>query len=236
MRLGIKLFKNKKNIFFNYCNSNDNCIVGTKNGYIIQFPLSSLKISKKNSLGNKCMSLKKDDKVVDLISYENNPENLKNLKIIFLSKNGHGKMIGLDEIKVQKKRGKGFKIMKFKKSKKKKNNLLNKDNKLTDTKKNISDKAQAENKQNELQQQQVDEKKTDEESGIVINSDSDELLGFKLYDTRTKKENDLLIMITDHAVLIRKNISLLKHKNRKHSSQIYAKLSKMNKLMYFDIL
>ncbi|CAD2113886.1 DNA gyrase subunit A, putative [Plasmodium vinckei] len=235
---GIKLFKNKKNIFFNYCNSNDNCIVGTKNGYIIQFPLSSLKISKKNSLGNKCMSLKKDDKVIDLISYENNPENLKNLKIIFLSKNGHGKMIGLDEIKVQKKRGKGFKIMKFKKSKKKKTNLSNKDNKLNDTKKNISDKVQTENKQNELQQQeQAYEKKTDEEeSDIVTSSDADELLGFKLYDTRTKKENDLLIMITDHAVLIRKNISLLKHKNRKHSSQIYAKLSKMNKLMYFDIL
>ncbi|SBS89733.1 DNA gyrase subunit A, putative (GyrA), partial [Plasmodium ovale curtisi] len=212
--------------------------IGTKNGYIIQFPLSSLKISKKNSLGNKCMSLKKDDKVIDLISYENNPENLKNLKIIFLSKNGHGKMIGLDEIKVQKKRGKGFKIMKFKKSKKKKTNLPNKDNKLNDTKKNISDKVQTENKQNELQQQEkADEKKTDEEeSDIVTSSDADELLGFKLYDTRTKKENDLLIMITDHAVLIRKNISLLKHKNRKHSSQIYAKLSKMNKLMYFDIL
>ncbi|CXJ22121.1 DNA gyrase subunit A, putative [Plasmodium berghei] len=232
---GIKLFKNKKNIFFNYCNSNDNCIVGTKNGYIIQFPLSSLKISKKNSLGNKCMNMKKDDKVVDLVSYENNSENLKNLKIIFLSKNGHGKMIGVDEIKVQKKRGKGFKIMKFKKAKKNKNNLPNKDNKLNDTKKYISDKIQIENKQNKLQppeQEFVDEKK----NNIIANYDPDELLGFKLYDTRTKKENDLLIMISDHAVLIRKNISLLKQKNRKHSSQIYAKLSKMNKLMYFDIL
>lgn len=64
----------------------------------------------------------------------------------------------------------------------------------------------------------------------------DEFLGFKLYDMNKQNEKDILIMITDHAVLIRKNMSLLKEKNKKHSSQIYAKMNKINQLVYFDII
>ncbi|SBS88536.1 DNA GyrAse a-subunit [Plasmodium ovale curtisi] len=245
---GIKLFKNKKNIFFSYCNFDDNCIVGTKNGYIIQFPLSSFKISKKNSLGNKCISLSKNDKVVDLLSYENNEYNMNNLKIVLLSKNGFGKMINLDELKIQKKKGKGYKIMKFKKAKMKGkiNNQLFTNEQENRNKMNVDSDKEHLAKESHLtvnsDETHVQEKyaiieESDQSNDYPIrNADSDEFLGFKLYDMKKKKENDLLIMITDHAVLIRKNMSLLKKKNRKHSSQIYAKLNKINKLMYFDIM
>ncbi|SPJ11435.1 DNA gyrase subunit A [Plasmodium sp. DRC-Itaito] len=213
---GIKLFKNKKNIYFSYCNFNDNCIVGTKNGYIIQFPLSSFKISKKNSLGNKCISLGKNDKVVDLLSYENNEKNMKNYKIIFVTKNGFGKMINLNELKIQKKKGKGHRIMKFKKPKTRKDN-----------KKDIEKK-----KSNVINNKDKDIPSNKDDNNIKV----DEFLGFKLYDMNKQNEKDILIMITDHAVLIRKNMSLLKEKNKKHSSQIYAKMNKINQLVYFDII
>ncbi|SBT82563.1 DNA gyrase subunit A, putative [Plasmodium ovale] len=245
---GIKLFKNKKNIFFSYCNFDDNCIVGTKNGYIIQFPLSSFKISKKNSLGNKCISLSKNDKVVDLLSYENNEYNMNNLKIVLLSKNGFGKMINLDELKIQKKKGKGYKIMKFKKAKMKgkiNNQLFTNEQENRDKTSVDSDKEHlakeshraVNSDETPVQEKYAITEESDQSNDYPFrNADSDEFLGFKLYDMKKKKENDLLIMITDHAVLIRKNMSLLKKKNRKHSSQIYAKLNKINKLMYFDIM
>ncbi|GAW83609.1 DNA gyrase subunit A [Plasmodium gonderi] len=244
---GIKLFKNKKNIHFSYCNFSDNCIVGTRSGYIIQFPLSNFKISKKNSLGNKCINLGKNDKVVDLLTYKSDENFLKNFKIIFLSKAGYGKMINLDELKIQKKKGKGYKIMKFKKEKNK--ILTNNDLPLSSSHDGIKKREEIEGTEGmkgitddniemvqPLGNDMSTKKKQCGKKNSAQNTDTDEFLGFKLYDMTKKKDSDLLIMITDHAVLIRKNISLLKKKNRKHSLQIYAKLSKLNRLVYFDIM
>ncbi|KJP88003.1 hypothetical protein AK88_02278 [Plasmodium fragile] len=222
---GIRLFKNKKDIHFSYCNFTDNCIVGTASGHIIQFPLFNFKISKKNSLGNKCINLCKNDKVVDLLAYENDEKNVKNFQIIFLSKGGHGKMINLEELKVQKKKGKGYKIMKFKRAKKAAV--------MQDEQAQVGKEDDVE-KDSQAPSPHMSKGDTDQTSPQTTNPD--EFLGFKLYDMTKKNDNDFLIMITDHAVLIRKNITLLKKKNRKHSSQIYAKLSKLNRLVYFDIM
>ncbi|VUZ98938.1 DNA gyrase subunit A, putative [Plasmodium vivax] len=233
---GIRLFKNKKDIHFSYCNFSDNCIVGTASGHIIQFPLSNFKISKKNSLGNKCISLGKNDKVVDLLTYENDEKSVKKFQIIFLSKGGHGKMVNLGELKVQKRRGKGYKIMKFKRAKRgapiqgggeaRKEENVRKEENMRDEK---NEEGESEAPAPLMANRQADQTP-------AHSTDADEFLGFKLYDMTKRKDNDFLIMITDHAVLIRKNITLLKKKNRKHSSQIYAKLSKLNRLVYFDIM
>ncbi|GAB69062.1 DNA GyrAse a-subunit [Plasmodium cynomolgi strain B] len=240
---GIRLFKNKKDIHFSYCNFSDNCIVGTASGHIIQFPLINFKISKKNSLGNKCINLGKNDKVVDLLAYENDEKSVKNFQIIFLSKGGHGKMINLEELKVQKKKGKGYKIMKFKRAKGatalrgEQGEVGNGEDvgKEDDMRKGEDmRKAEDAGKESQAPSPHMSKRNTDQTS--AHSTDPDEFLGFKLYDMTKKNDNDFLIMITDHAVLIRKNITLLKKKNRKHSSQIYAKLSKLNRLVYFDIM
>lgn len=242
LRKGVTLFKNKNkngnNIYFSYCNHSDNCIVGTKNGLVIQFPLSNFKISKKNSTGNKCITLSKNDKVVDLVTYENTEKNLKNMKIIFVSKNGLGKMISVEELKVQKKKGKGYRIMRFKKkgsSRKSKQTLSNEETE-GNKKELIKEEDKKKEKTSEKKKTGIVNMNTNEENEKNEQNMSDELLSFKLYDASKKKENDLLIMITDYAVLIRKNVSLLKKKNRNQSSHIYAKLNKLNKLIYFDIM
>ncbi|EUD69085.1 DNA gyrase subunit A [Plasmodium inui San Antonio 1] len=222
---GIRLFKNKKDIHFSYCNFTDNCIVGTASGHIIQFPLSNFKISKKNSLGNKCINLAKNDRVVDLLAYENDEKSVKNFQIIFLSKGGHGKMINLEELKVQKKKGKGYKIMKFKRAKRAA---------ALEREQGKGGKEAHLGKESQDPSAHMSKRHMDQTS--AQSTDPDEFLGFKLYDMTKKNDNDFLIMITDHAVLIRKNITLLKKKNRKHSSQIYAKMSKLNRLVFFDIM
>lgn len=238
LRKGVTLFKNKNkngnNIYFSYCNRSDNCIVGTKNGLVIQFPLSNFKISKKNSTGNKCITLSKNDKVVDIVTYENTEKNLKSMKIIFLSKNGLGKMISVGELKVQKKKGKGYRIMRFKKkgsSRKQKQTLA-----IEETKGKKKEQETDQEKPNEKAKTGIMNMNTNVENEKDEQNKSDELLSFKLYDTSKKKEDDLLIMITDYAVLIRKNVALLKKKSRNQSSHIYAKLNKLNRLIYFDIM
>lgn len=106
-KIAIALSDGDELISVNYTTGYDTILVGTNEGKCIRFDEKDVRPLGRDTMGVGAIELESGDRVVDMIVCKEGHE------ILTITENGFGKRTGLDDYKVQKRKGKGVKAGEF---------------------------------------------------------------------------------------------------------------------------